>query len=299
MAGKFEQPPMQLASLPKRSAPSQALRRGGALLALVGLAPAAALAQVAPTRLVIPGETGWHYSASLYAYLPSVGGTTAYPIDSGGTPIGPSASQILDTLKMFAMGTFGAHNGTWGVFTDAVYLNFGGSKSASRDFTIGNIGLPADASASLDWGLKGWVVTMAGEYRVAADPSWTVDVLAGGRWFDMREKLSWSISGSIGPLDPASRAGNLELGQSTLDAIVGVKGRYGFGANREWSVPFYLDIGTGQSDSTYQAAAGVAYGFKGGEVSAMWRYLGYRLKDSRGFQDIHFSGPLVGVAFRW
>jgi hypothetical protein len=277
------------------------LRRGrrGALLALAAFAPAAAWVQVAPTRLVIPGETGWHYSAALYAYLPTVGGTSSYPVDSGGTPITPSADKILDKLKMFGMGTFGAHNGTWGVFTDVVYLNFGGEKSGSRDFSIGNIGLPADASASFGWDLKGWVVTLAGEYRVAADPSWTVDVLAGGRWFDRREKLSWSISGSIGPLDPASRSGSLELSQSTFDAIVGVKGRYGFGANREWSVPFYLDIGTGQSKSTYQAAAGIAYGFKGGEVTLMYRYLGYRLQDDRGFQDVHFNGPLVGVAFRW
>ena len=38
------------------------------------------------------------------------------------------------------MGTAGAHNGTWGVFTDVVYLKFQASESASRDFTIGNVG---------------------------------------------------------------------------------------------------------------------------------------------------------------
>jgi hypothetical protein len=143
-------------------------------------------------------------------------------------------------------------------------------------------------------------VTGAGEYRVAADPAWTVDLLAGARWFDLSEKLSYSLSGSIGPIDPAARSGSVDLGQSVLDAIIGVKGRYAFGANREWSVPFYLDVGTGQSKSTFQAAAGLAYAFKWGEVTAMWRYLGYQLKDSKaGFEEIHFSGPLVGVAFRW
>ena len=304
MAQAREQQPTQTAPIQNRSGRCNALlRRGGrgaAVLTLAALASATASAQVAPTRLVMPGETGWHYYAAPYVYLPSVGGSSKYPVDSGGTPINIDAEQILDRLKMAAMGTFGAHNGTWGVFTDIVYLHFGHSQSASRDFTIGNIGLPADASASFNWDLKGWVVTGAGEYRVAADPSWTVDVLAGARWFELREKLGYSLSGSIGPIDPAARSGNIEVRQSVLDAIVGVKGRYGFGENREWSVPFYLDVGTGQSKSTFQAAAGLAYSFKWGEVTAMYRYLGYRLKDDKaGFEEIHFNGPLVGVAFRW
>ncbi len=189
------------------------------------------------------------------------------------------------------MGTFGAHNGTWGIFTDVVYLHFGGDSANSRQFTIGNIGLPADASASLNWDLKGSVWTVAGEYRVASAPSWTLDVLGGTRLFDMHEKLDWAISGSIGPLDPLARSGSASLSQSTFDVIVGAKGRYAFGAERAWSVPFYVDIGTGQSHSTYQAAAGLAYAFKWGEITAMYRYLGYSMKSGKAFDEIHFAGP--------
>lgn len=279
------------------AAASHRLLRPAPAIALGALIPAVGIAQVAPTSL--PGAAGWHYTASVYAYLPSVSGSSSFPADSGGTSLNLSADQILDKLKFVAMGTFGAHNGSWGVFTDAMYLNFGGSRSNSRDFTIGNIGLPADASGSFDWGLKGWVWTLAGEYRLASEPSFTIDLLAGTRLLDLRERLTWNIAGSIGPLDPVARSGETKVSESTWDAIVGVKGRYGFGANRQWAVPFYLDVGTGQSNSTVQAAAGLGYAFKWGEVTAMWRYLGYHPKAGKDIQDISFSGPLIGATFRW
>lgn len=278
------------------------LRRRSPIVAaaafLGALLPIGTLAQVAPTSLPVQ-PAGWHYTFSIYGYVPSVDGTSRFPVDSGGTPINVDAGAILDRLKFFAMGTAGAHNGTWGVFTDVIYLNFTGGQSASRDFTIGNIGLPADASASFDWDLKGWVWTLAGEYRVVSDPSFTVDVLGGARLLDIRQSLSYSIAGSIGPLDPLARSGQISGKESAWDAIVGVKGRYAFGDRRQWAVPFYLDVGAGESQSTQQVAAGIAYQFGWGEVTAMWRYLRYNTKTNRVFEDIHFSGPLIGATFRW
>jgi hypothetical protein len=272
---------------------------GAALIALGALVPLAANAQVAPTSLPTPGTPGWQYSATVYLWAPSVGGSSRFPADSGGTDLTVSAEQILDRLKFAAMGTFGAHNGTWGVFTDLVYLHFGGGQGASRDFTIGNIGLPADASANFNWTLKGFVWTTAGEYRVVSDPSWTLDVLGGVRWLDIHQTLSWDISGSIGTLDPLARSGSANASQSVLDAVVGFKGRFAFGSNREWFVPYYFDIGAGQSQSTLQAAAGLGYTFKWGEITAMYRYLDYRMKDNKVLQDINFGGPLLAATWRW
>jgi hypothetical protein len=269
-----------------------------AAAAFVGaLVPSTSFAQVAPTSLPVQGSD-WHYTATIYGYLPSVSGTSSFPADGSGTRLNLDAS-ILDKLKVFAMATAGAHNGTWGVFTDVIYLKFQASQSASRDFTIGNVGLPADASAAFDWEMKGTAWTLAGEYRVASAPSFTVDVLAGTRLLDTRQHLRWNIAGSIGPLDPQSRSGEIATSQSTWDAIVGVKGRYAFGEDRKWSVPFYLDAGAGESQYTLQAAGGLAYQFGWGEITAMWRYLRYDLKSSSALQDVRFSGPLIGATFRW
>jgi len=72
-----------------------------------------------------------------------------------------------------------------------------------------------------------------------------------------------------------------------------------FGAHREGSVPVYLDVGTGQSSSTVQAAAGVTYAFPWGDLSALWRYVGYQSKPGKAITDMSFNGPQIGAVFRW
>ena len=90
-----------------------------------------------------------------------------------------------------------------------------------------------------------------------------------------------------------------ETTQNIFDGIVGVKGRVALGAPGSWYVPFYLDVGAGESKLTWQAATGISYAFKWGEVSALWRYLSYDMKSGKGLQDLSFSGPMVGATWRW
>ena len=93
-------------------------------------------------------ESGkWQFGATLYAYLPSIGGNVTFPVASGGASINVDADTIIDSLKFTFMGSFDAHNGRWGVFTDVLYLNVGGGKSNTRDFSIGRIELPASTTA--------------------------------------------------------------------------------------------------------------------------------------------------------
>jgi hypothetical protein len=260
------------------------------------LTPAASSAQTSSSTWA---SDNWRYAASVYGYLPSIGGKTSFPADSGGSPINITAEKIVDSLKFTFMGALDAHNGRWGVFTDLIYLDLGGGKSASRDFTIGNIGLPAGTTADLEWDLKGWVWTLAGEYRLPSDPAFTVDALAGIRMFDLTQTLRWNISGNLGPIAPSGRSGSAEIGDTLWDGIVGVKGRYSFGANREWAVPFYLDVGAGNSDRTLQSAIGISYAFKWGELTGMYRYLDYKMKSGQAIQEMNFSGPLIGATWRW
>jgi hypothetical protein len=244
-----------------------------------------------------PAAGTWRYGASLYLYLPTLSGKSSAPADSNGTPIGVSAEQIVDSLKFTLMGSFEAHNGRWGVFTDAMYLNLGGSKQQSRDFTIGRAEAPAGATADLDWDFKGLIWTLAGEYRVLAGPKLTLDALAGVRRFDVQTTSSWSITGNLGPLLPSGRTGNAETSVTALDGIVGVKGRMKL--DGRWSVPFYLDVGAGDSELTWQALAGISYAFEWGELTAAWRYLAYEMKAGKSFTDVSFNGPLIGATWRW
>lgn len=272
-------------------------RRAATLAAAVGvLAPTLLAAQTAPSE-PIPGA--WRFGASLYIYLPSISADSSAPADSGGNRINFNFDNFLDNLEFTLMGSLDAHNGRWGAFTDLIYLNTHSTKQQSRDFTIGRIGIPAGTTANLDLDFKGVMWTLAGQYRVYSDPALTMDALAGLRLLEVRTTTGWSISGNLGPIAPSGRTGSFENKSRELDGIVGVKGRAGLGSSGRWTLPFYLDVGAGDSDLTWQAAAGISYGFKWGELTAMWRYLGYDLKPGLNIEDLKFNGPLIGATFRW
>jgi hypothetical protein len=274
------------------------LKFGAAVLAVAAsaLLPSIAAAQAQQA----PWQAGkWQYAGSLYAWFPTIGGSSKYPVDSGGSSVNVNTDKLIDAIDGFFMGSLEAHNGRWGAFTDLMYLDLNGSKSGSRDFSIGNIGLPATTSANLNLDLKGWIWTTAGEYRVKSDPNFKLDLIAGARLLDLEQTLGYGISGSLGNIAAASRTGTLKASESIWDGIIGVKGRYTFGADKKWSVPFYLDIGTGQSDSTTQAAVGLAYAFSWGDIHATYRYLDYNFKSNKIMQDVNLSGPLVGATIRW
>lgn len=266
-----------------------------ASVACAALLPGVCSAQLAADAT---SSEGWRFGASIYGYLPSISGSSKFPVSSGGGSIDVPVDKIVDSLKFTFMGALDVHNGRWGGFTDVPYLNLGGDKQNSRDFSISKADIPADTTANLEWDFKGLIWTVAGEYRVAAGPGYAIDLLAGARMFDMKQELRWSFSGDIGTLPPAARSGSAEIEEKLWDGIVGVKGRVGFGDSGKWSVPFYLDVGTGDSDLTWQLAGGITYTFEWGELTAMWRYLDYELKNS-AINDINFSGPMIGATWRF
>ena len=276
---------------------SSHLRKG------VATAIAAAAIVALPDAALAQSQTSWNankwqYGVELYVYLPSIGGALNVPLTGGGARgISVDADTLLSSLEFAVMGMFEAHNGRWGVYTDLMYLNVGGSKSDTRDFSIGGGALPGTVTGDLELDLKGTIWTLAGEYRVVTDPAWTVDALAGARMFSVKPSLDWSVSTSLPGLP--GRSGGAEVRQTKWDAIVGVKGRYAFGASREWYVPFYVDVGAGGSDLTWQVAAGVGYNYGNWTFTALWRYLDYNFDDGDAIKDMNFNGPMLGVAYRW
>ena len=255
------------------------------------LAPGLGLAQAT--------SPGWNFSATVYGYFPSVGGETSFPVKTGGGSVDISASDVLDSIDFVVMGTLDLHNGRWGAFTDVMYLDLGGSKSASRDFTIGGMQIPADTTANLGWDMKGVIWTLAGQYRVANGSGLTLDLLAGARLADIKQEASWDITGSLGPLAPPARTGSGEAEVSQWDVIVGVKGRYTFAKAPRWSLPFYVDVGTGDSDLTWQAMGGLGYSFAWGDVIAAWRHIDYDMKSGSRIESLNFNGPAIAAVFRW
>ncbi|MFC1825261.1 hypothetical protein ACFL9T_21330, partial [Thermodesulfobacteriota bacterium] len=65
----------------------------------------------------------------------------------------------------------------------------------------------------------------------------------------------------------------------------------------KWYMPFYGDIGAGDSDLTWQAEAGFGYKFKHFDVVATYRYLDWDFEDNSAVDDLNISGPLIGIKF--
>jgi len=242
---------------------------------------------------------GWQWNATVYLWLPSLGGETSFPPNGDGPSIDVSADQILDSLNFAFMGAFEGRKGRWGLATDVIYLDLGASQKRTRDFGLGQVEVPVTVNADLELDITGWLWTLAGSYEVVQQENFSMNVLGGARMLDLEETLQWQFNGDISSLPIEGRAGSSSAEDTLWDAIVGVKGRWTLGADRQWYVPYYLDVGTGDSDLTWQGMAGLGYSFDSIDVTGVWRYLDYDLGDSKPIKSIDFNGPALGVTFRF
>lgn len=294
----------QHSQLPEENAMSLFMfQRSGRLARRSLTRPLAALAVVAallPFHAHADSTSGdWQWDATVYLYLPSIGGETSFPPGGGGPSLDVSADAILDSLNFAFMGALGARKGPWGVATDVIYLDLGSSKKGTRDFGIGQVELPASVDGDFKYDLTGWLWTLTGSYALVQQERVSMDVLAGVRMLDLEQTLRWQLNGDISTLPLPGRSGNSSVEATQWDAIVGLKGRASFGAEGNWYVPYYLDVGTGDSDLTWQGMVGVGYSFDSVEVTGVWRYLDYDLGDNTPITSIDFNGPALGLTFRF
>jgi hypothetical protein len=81
------------------------------------------------------------------------------------------------------------------------------------------------------------------------------------------------------------------------DAIIGVRGKVNF--TEHWHLPFHLDIGTGETDFTWQALVGIGYSFTSVDLVAGYRYLQWDFDHSTAIDDLDYSGPFGGIRIRF
>jgi hypothetical protein len=265
------------------------LRRSLVALAAILAIPATGHAQQADA---------WKWQAAIYGYFPDLGGTSTFPQAAAGSDVTIDSSKIIDALKFTFMGSLEASNGRWGMLTDVIYMDLGGSKSGTRDFTLGGLPLPGGAAANAHYDLKGWAWTLAGTWRLSSDPASPADLIAGARMLDIQQTLRWEITGNTGIIPLPGRTGEAKTDLNNWDAIVGVKGRFALGGGK-WFVPYYADIGTGESKLTWQAMAGLGYSFGWGDIVAAWRYIDYDMKSGKNIESLTFNGPAIAAVFRW
>lgn len=265
---------------------------------ILALALAGALA-AAPVAHAQQSNDDWRFSASIYAYLPSVGGSTRFPASGGGSSVDVDTAKLVESLEMTFMGAFEARSGGLALYTDIIYLSLGDSRNGTRDLAIGDAPLPVGVSAGVDYDLKGWLWTLGGAYQYAGSPGAHHDVTAGVRMIDIEQAIDWSLAGSVAGVPVGDRNGNRDASLQHWDFVIGLKGRKALGSSGRWHLPYYLDLGTGESDFTVQAQAGVSYSFGWGDLFGAWRYVDYDMGSDKAIRTLSFNGPTIGTVVRW
>ncbi len=246
-----------------------------------------------------PGnDDDWQYNASIYLWGAGAKGRTASGSDASGNRIDGSDidfdvgfDALLKNLNMAFMGDFEVRKARWSLLADLIYLNVEADKSGSVPVPV-LPGSNATVKVDADVKMKAWLLNLIGGYNVWQTEKGTLDLLAGARYFDLR--LDLDIGAKLGGLAPSA---DLSPSLISLDAVIGVKGHLDL--NKQWYAPYYLDIGTGQSDFTWQALAGVGYRFGWGNVSLTYRHIDWDYGSDRTIDNFKLSGPLLAATFQF
>jgi opacity protein-like surface antigen len=230
-----------------------------------------------------PGEEELELFMQLNLWTPDINIKT-----TPGKEIQIGIDEIIENLDLVYMGTFGAAKGKWTFLTDLIYLNLEHSDNHT---------LAQNPSASLELKnleMTAWIVSPMAVYNVLDADRMTLGLLAGARYLHL--ELETETEQRI--LLVTTESSNSTSGDA-WHGIVGVRGFVYLSG--KWYLPYYFDVGTGDTELTWQAFAGIDYRFERVGVSLGYRHLEWKLDESDAGGDflekLEVSGPMVGIKY--
>ena len=232
-----------------------------------------------------PGD--WQFSGDFYMWAPAIKGETAQ-----GGDIDISFNDIIDNLDLTFMAGMAARKGKFTLLVDVIYLDL----EDSSDYTLvrGPLGFSSLSVTNLD--MTAWVVTPAAAYNVFDNDRIEINVLAGARYLYLKTDVDLVEQGPF-----ATRRFSPSGSGSVWDGIVGARGNVKL--NEHWNIPFHFDVGTGDTDMSWQAFGGIKYSFSRLDLVAGYRHLEWDFDDNDTggelFDDLNISGPVLGLRYNF
>lgn len=245
---------------------------------------AAVLLGAAATAVADPGERP-DYRASLYLWGAGIQAETPR-----GSDVDVGFDTIIRNLDLAFMGAFEARRGPWSVIGDLIYLHVGLDDGATLPVTVAGRPTSLQADARID--TRGWVLELFGAYALAGAERASVDALLGVRYLDLTLDFDLDLSADR-PLIAVERS----AAQRAWDLVAGLKGRVELGDG--WFLPWWADVGTGDSAVTWQLVGGVGYAFDRAEVSLLYRHLAWDFGGGEQLDNLAFSGPMLAASWRF
>jgi hypothetical protein len=224
---------------------------------------------------------GWQVQATPYVWALSIVGTTG--LGDLNAHVDVTFRDIVEHLKAFFFGSAAARHGRWGFEIDVQYLEV-----EDRSIT------PPPPSTGADYIAKQSMVEFGALYSSPSTRPFAVDVLAGGRWWLLRNTLKLS--------SPAQPATDLQLNEGWVDPFVGM--RLSADVSPRLFLQVHGDVGGFGAGSrfTWQALGTVGY-----KIGSRWTMrAGYRdvdidfKDDDKQFRyDVGYRGPIVSASYRF
>jgi hypothetical protein len=276
----------------------------------------------APVVRATPLIDNWTYSATLYAWLPLMNGSTTVKGRTADVDVG--FSEFANLIRrseipkdLFELMSFlEARKGRFSIFADLAYLQVGLDGSMTRSRGVDELNAAVGASAGLK--VKMFIAELAAAYEVArwgvtaAPGSGTaLDVFAGARGWWQKADASLALSGTlnIGDLTlNADRTATASGNAGWVDPLVGLRLRHQFAPG--WNFVASGDVGgfSVGSKFSWQALAALNYDFyvrNNVTWSGMVGYKALFVDYSKGSGLTHYEydmtmhGPIFGVTARF
>lgn len=223
----------------------------------------------------------WEYSASIYLWAPQMNIYTPSP---PGVKVEIPFYQILNDLKMVVMTDFSASTDKWSIMTDVIYMKLRQKNIRDPQFDIGE---RAGLSSSVQ--MKSWIISPTVGYALHNSDKARVEVFGGLRylWID----LGVQIDSNNNPI--FDRSGS----EGFWDGIIGMRAKVNL--NEKWFMPMSIDVGGGNTKSTWQGVAGIGYNFARFNTSLTYRYLSFKFDDVPTMDKLVSNGPLLNFNFKF
>jgi hypothetical protein len=246
-----------------------------------------------------PWDGDVHPSFMFYGWLPGVSLDTRYKLPDnvgGGAVVNKSDGNIFDNLSGAFMMSGDVRVGQWGFYGDLAWVKFDNEDGKLRTFD----GEHVDANLKTTWDLKGGVVTLAGLYNLGHGPSGYNDFIFGGRYLWIKGNLNWDFNATGGGgVIGLANSGKLSRDSNSADAIIGLRGQWQFGDGGRWYIPYYIDIGTGNSEWTSSANLGIGYLYDWGNIAFVWRDLRYKQGNDEFLRKFDLDGPSFNIGWQF
>ena len=273
-----------------------------ATIAAVVVAPSWAQAQTA-------ASPGWSFNVAPYLWLPQIDGALKYklPAGVGGTAdVTSNPGSYLKGLNFAGMIAGEVRYDRFSVLADVMYINISDGSSHLRSGNFAAVpGNPITAQGyvSASTRLGTGIFSLAGGYTLLQGDWGNLDALAGARVVTVDARTNYSSHVTFtGPRGGTATLfgpeGGLSISRDVWNGIVGVRGRIAIGTS-SFFIPYYADIGGGDSNLTWQVAGGIGYRTGLADLSLGWRYLSFEQGSNSPITNLSLNGPYLAASFKF